>query len=170
MCQRGGCSLKGGRHEAGTWVRTLGLKVGGFSGGLTLTGERNEWQRGRLVLKGGGLWDPTLVGEENETLFIRVWKPLPSRCVLKTLRESLKGKAQRGQYLLAVGLGCYKICRGYFDFFPLKCDWYSSSKEIVLLFFSCGFVEVCVFFSLIFLCRLCFSFWIVFKFLDTLLA
>ena len=26
----------------------------------------------------------------------------------KTLRESPKGKAQRGQYLLAVGLGCYR--------------------------------------------------------------
>ena len=43
------------------------------------------------------------VGEVNETFFIRVWKPLPSRCVLKTLRE-----AQRGQYLLAVDLGCYR--------------------------------------------------------------
>ena len=31
----------------------------------------------------------------NETFVIRVWKPLPRRCVLKTLRESLKGKAQR---------------------------------------------------------------------------
>ena len=47
--------------------------------------------------------DPTSVGEENETFFIRVWKPLPSRCVLKTLRGSLKGKAHKGQYLLAVG-------------------------------------------------------------------
>ena len=41
-------------------------------------------------------------------LFIKVWKSLPSKCVLKTLRGSLKGKAQRGQYLLTVGLGCYK--------------------------------------------------------------
>ena len=45
---------------------------------------------------------PTDVGS------IRVWKPLPSRRVLKTLRGSLKRKAQRRQYLLAVGLGCYK--------------------------------------------------------------
>ena len=52
--------------------------------------------------------DPTSIGEENETFFIRVRKPLPSRRVLKTLRRSPKGKAQRGQYLLAVGLGCYK--------------------------------------------------------------
>ena len=29
--------------------------------------------------KGDGLLDPTSVGEENETFFIRVWKPLPSR-------------------------------------------------------------------------------------------
>ena len=37
-----------------------------------------------------------------------MWKPLHSRRVLKSLRGSPKGKAQRGQYLLAVGLGCYK--------------------------------------------------------------
>ena len=54
------------------------------------------------------------VGVENETPFIRVqkplsvWKPLPSRRVLKTLRGTRKRKAQRGQYLLAVGLGRYK--------------------------------------------------------------
>ena len=36
-----------------------------------------------------------------------MWKPLPSRRVLKTLRGSPKGK-ERGQYLLAVGLGRYK--------------------------------------------------------------
>ena len=51
--------------------------------------------------------NPTLVGEENETPFIRVWKPFPSKRVLKTLRKSPKGKAQRRQYLLAVDLGCY---------------------------------------------------------------
>ena len=44
----------------------------------------------------------------NETFFTRVWKPLPNRRVLETLRGSLKGKAQRGQYLLAVGLDSYK--------------------------------------------------------------
>ena len=44
-----------------------------------------------------------LVGEENETPFIRVWKPFPSRRVLKP-----RGKAQRGQYLLVVGLDSYK--------------------------------------------------------------
>ena len=36
-----------------------------------------------------------------------MWKPLPSRRVLKTLRENPKEKTQRGQYLLAVDLGCY---------------------------------------------------------------
>ena len=41
------------------------------------------------------MWDLTSVGEENETFFIRVWKPLTG---------SLRGKVQRGQYLLAVGL------------------------------------------------------------------
>ena len=48
------------------------------------------------------MWDLTLVGEENETFFIRVWKPLPSRRVLKPLRGSSKGKVQRRQYLLVM--------------------------------------------------------------------
>ena len=30
------------------------------------------------------LWDPTSVGEGNETFLIRVWKSLPSRCVLES--------------------------------------------------------------------------------------
>ena len=47
--------------------------------------------------------------EENETPFIRVWNL--SLAVLKTLRGSPKGKAQRGQYLLEVGgLGLIHIC------------------------------------------------------------
>ena len=37
-----------------------------------------------------------------------MWKPLPNIHVLKTLRENSKEEVQRGQYLLAVGLGCYK--------------------------------------------------------------
>ena len=37
-----------------------------------------------------------------------MWKPLPSIHVLKTLKGSPKGKAQRGQYLLTVSLGHYK--------------------------------------------------------------
>ena len=54
-------------------------------------------------------WDPTSVGEGNETFFIRLWKLLPNRCVLKTLRESLKGKVQREQYLLAVDFGLLQM-------------------------------------------------------------
>ena len=46
----------------------------------------------KLGPEGSGLRYPTSVGEENETPFIRVWKPLPIRHVLKTLRESSKGK------------------------------------------------------------------------------
>ena len=41
-------------------------------------------------------------------LYIRVWKPLPNKHVLKTLRESPEGEAQRGPDLLVVGLSCYK--------------------------------------------------------------
>ena len=33
--------------------------------------------------------------EENETFFIKVWKPVPSICILKILKGSPKGKAQR---------------------------------------------------------------------------
>ena len=32
----------------------------------------------------------TSVGEKNETFFIKVWKPLSSRRVLKTLKEKPK--------------------------------------------------------------------------------
>ena len=54
------------------------------------------------------LCEITVVGERNEELFIKVWEPLLSRGVLKTLRENLERKAQRGQYLLTVDLDCYK--------------------------------------------------------------
>ena len=64
--------------------------------------------------EGDGLWDPTSVGEKNETPFIRVWKPLPRRRVLKILWGNLKGKAQRRQYLLAVCLGCYNYAIKYY--------------------------------------------------------
>ena len=63
------------------------------------------------------------VGEENEILFIIVWKPLLSRRVLKTLRGSLEGKTQRGQYLLAVGLSCY-----------IKCGIFSVGEENKIFF------------------------------------
>ena len=46
--------------------------------------------------------------EENEALFIRVWRPLPSINIFKMLKESPKEKAQRGQYLLAMSLGHYQ--------------------------------------------------------------
>jgi len=49
----------------------------------------------------------TSVGEKNVVFFIRAGKSLHSRRVLKTLKRSSKGKAQRGQYLLVVGLDCY---------------------------------------------------------------
>ena len=43
-----------------------------------------------LGLEGGGLRDPTSVGEENGIPFIRVWKPLSSRWVLKNLEAKPK--------------------------------------------------------------------------------
>ena len=80
-------------------ARTLGSE-GGWIGGSHVNGGRERVSASH--------WVPnTSIGEENEAFFIRVWKPLPSRHVLKTLRRNPKGKAQRGQYRLAVGLGCY---------------------------------------------------------------
>ena len=46
------------------------------------------------------LRDPTSVMEENEVFFIRVWKPLPSICVLKTLRGARKGKPKEDNICL----------------------------------------------------------------------
>ena len=43
-------------------VRMLGLEEGGFCGGLTSIGERNECQRELWALKEGGLCYLTLVG------------------------------------------------------------------------------------------------------------
>ena len=43
-----------------------------------------------------------------KAFFLRVWKLLPSRHVSKILMGSPIKKAQRGQYLLAAGLGYYK--------------------------------------------------------------
>ena len=51
---------------------------------------------------------PHWLGRRTKHFFIRVWKSFPNRRVLKTLRGSRKGKVQRGQYLSAVGLNCYK--------------------------------------------------------------
>jgi len=58
------------------------------------------------------LWDPTLVGEGNETFLIRVWKPLPSRHVLKSWAWQRYVKGQSEQYLLAVNLDGYKWYQG----------------------------------------------------------
>ena len=55
------------------------------------------------------MWDPTLVGKGNKTFFIRVWKPLSSRRVLKPWGWRRYVTGQSGQCLLAVGLDCYKL-------------------------------------------------------------
>ena len=61
--------------------------------------------------EGGGLRGPTLIREGNkckrECWAPKGVEPLRNRRILKTLRRSSKRKAQRGQYLLAVGLSCY---------------------------------------------------------------
>ena len=70
----------------------IGPQSCGFEGGPTSIGGRKECQRGRWVPKEGGLWCPTLIGEENKLPFIRVWKSSPSKRVLKPWREARKGK------------------------------------------------------------------------------
>ena len=62
-------------------ARRLSPKRGWTRGGVPNKDAEPRW---------GELWDPTSVGEENEIPFIRVWKPLSSRCILKTFRESSK--------------------------------------------------------------------------------
>ena len=56
----------------------------------------------QFLIKTIFMWDPTSVGEENEAFLIRMWKPLPSKCVLKpwSWRKYVTGPS--GQYLLAV--------------------------------------------------------------------
>ena len=41
------------------------------------------------------LWDPISVGERNETLLIRVWKPLPSRHIQSLERKPEKENPKR---------------------------------------------------------------------------
>ena len=71
----------------GVPARTLGFEGGG------LGGSHIDWRGERVPTR---MLSPE--EGENEALFIRVWKPLPSIRVLKTLRGSRKEKAQRGQY------------------------------------------------------------------------
>ena len=57
----------------------------------------------------GGLWDPTLVVDGNETFLIRVWKPLPNRHILKPWGWRQYISSQSGQYLSVEGLGSYTL-------------------------------------------------------------
>jgi len=50
--------------------------------------------------QGSELWDPTLVGEGNETFLIRVWKPLPNRRIWKPWGWRRYISSQSWQYLL----------------------------------------------------------------------
>ena len=51
---------------------------------------------------------PHRLGRRTKHFLKRAWKPLISKR-FKTFWGSLEGKAQRGQYWLAVGLCCYRI-------------------------------------------------------------
>ena len=54
-------------------------KDAGPQRGVDLRRSHIDWRKKRvpakaLGLEGGGLWCPTLIGEENKTPFLRVWK------------------------------------------------------------------------------------------------
>ena len=100
-------SPEGGLTRGSVSARTLGPE-GGELWGVPHRLEKGTSVSEDVVLRRGWIVRSHIVGEENEAFFIRVWKPFSSRHVLKTLRGSPKGKAQREQYLLVVGLGCYK--------------------------------------------------------------
>ena len=70
-----------------------------------------EWTKGGVPARtlipeggGGGLGDPASVGRRTKTPFIRAWKPLPSRRVLKTLRGSPKGESPKRTIFASGGL------------------------------------------------------------------
>ena len=98
-----------GKAERGQYLLTVSLGCYKWYQSQTLgdvpakrLSPRRGWTRAGVPARtlgpeGGRFRDPTSVGEENETPFIRVWKPLPSRRVLKALRENPKGKVQRRQ-------------------------------------------------------------------------
>ena len=68
-----------------------------------------------LGSEGGWIGGLISVGEKNEAFFIRVWKPLSNRHILKISRVGPEGKVQRGQHQLARGLS------RYIDFPRKKC-------------------------------------------------
>ena len=71
---RGGC-----QHDARPWR--------GWIGGSHIDWRR-EWVSVRTLGSEGEWIVRSHIGwEENETFFVRVWKPLPSKCVLKTLTK-----------------------------------------------------------------------------------
>ena len=102
MCQPSHCSPKGGGG-------TLGPK-GGWIWGLSHIDWRKERVLARTLGPEGGWIVMSHIGWGGEQITIyKGVETFPSRRVVKALRGSSKGKAQRGQYLLAVDLGRYSL-------------------------------------------------------------
>ena len=81
----------------GVDTRRCASKDAGPQSGWIWRRSHIDWRKERVSArtlgpKGGGLWCPTLVGEENKPPFIRVWKPSPNIHVLKPWEEARKGK------------------------------------------------------------------------------
>ena len=79
---------------SGVPARMLGHKGGGL-GGPTSMGEENKCQRGRWASQGVDCEIPYRLARRTKHFFIRMWKLLPSRRVLKTSRESSKQSSNR---------------------------------------------------------------------------
>ena len=95
-------------------------------------------QRGLLALKGGELWDPTLIEEGNETFFIRVWKPLLAACFKnlagKPDRESLKRTISASGGLESLQEGRVGLERMVLDL-STYCWWVVSLNALGVVWF-----------------------------------
>ena len=83
-----------------------------------------------LTPKGSELWDPTLIGEENEALLIRVWKPLPTTSVLKLWDWRWYVMGQSEQYLLVVVLNYYNGIRARHGMMCQQGRWTPKGSEL----------------------------------------
>ena len=71
-------TLVGEENETPFIVRTLGLKGGRFGGIPRRLEKGTSANEDAGPRRGVDCENPTLVGEENETSFIRLWKPFPA--------------------------------------------------------------------------------------------
>ena len=105
-------------ENAGPWRGPGGVstRMLGHEGGWIVR-SHIDWREERVLAR---TLSPTLVGEENEAFLIRVWKSLPSKHVLKTLRGSVKWKSPKRTISVSGGLGRLHKCTMFYDFHGFK--------------------------------------------------